>query len=109
VQQPVQAARAGTAEAVEFYRTLAADNPAHTPGLATSLNNLGDRLSQLGRPAEGLPPTDEAVQLRRRLAADNPAHLFKRPTRGGPTPGCPDGGSRSHGVFATLSPAGVSL
>ncbi|MEZ5382633.1 MAG: tetratricopeptide repeat protein [Microthrixaceae bacterium] len=37
-----------------------------------SLNNLGNRLSELGRRTEALEPTQEAVTLYRELAADNP-------------------------------------
>ena len=36
------------------------------------LNNLGIRLSELGRPADALPVTEEAVAIRRELAAASP-------------------------------------
>ncbi|MEZ5382632.1 MAG: tetratricopeptide repeat protein [Microthrixaceae bacterium] len=39
------------------------------------MNNLGARLSELGRRTEALEPTQEAVTLYRELAADNPAYL----------------------------------
>ena len=37
------------------------------------MNNLGIRLSELGRRDEALAPTEEAVDVCRRLAAANPA------------------------------------
>lgn len=40
--------------------------------LATSLNNLGIRLSEVGRPEEALAATGEAAEIRRRLAAARP-------------------------------------
>jgi tetratricopeptide (TPR) repeat protein len=58
---------------VTLYRALAADNMAHQASLAWMLDNLGVRLSQLGRHREALEATQEAVTLRRALAADNPA------------------------------------
>jgi tetratricopeptide (TPR) repeat protein len=66
-----------TEEAVSLYRRLAQANPAaHLPNLATSLSNLGIRLSELGHHDQGLAPTEEAVTLCRRLAQANPAaHL----------------------------------
>jgi tetratricopeptide (TPR) repeat protein len=42
------------------------------PDLAASLNNLGNRLSQLGRPADALPLTAEAVRTYRELTAASP-------------------------------------
>ena len=54
-------------------RDLAAANPdRYRPDLAGSLNNLGIRFSELGRPADALPVTEEAVTIRRDLAAANP-------------------------------------
>jgi hypothetical protein len=50
-----------TAEAATVYRDLAATNPAHLPGLAMALNNLGGCYSGLGHPPEALPPTAEAA------------------------------------------------
>ncbi len=38
-----------------------------------ALNNLGIRLSNLGRREQALQATEEAVELYRRLAAANPA------------------------------------
>jgi len=36
------------------------------------VNNLGEHLDHLGRPAAALPVTEEAVAIRRELAAANP-------------------------------------
>jgi tetratricopeptide (TPR) repeat protein len=44
---------------------------AFDPGLAMSLNNLGNRLSEVGQREEAAAATHEAVQIRRRLAAAN--------------------------------------
>ncbi|MFC8850687.1 tetratricopeptide repeat protein, partial [Micromonospora sp. NPDC057141] len=41
---------------------------AYLPELAGSLNNLGLRLSELGRREEALPPAEEAAAIYRRLA-----------------------------------------
>ncbi|MFF8769123.1 tetratricopeptide repeat protein, partial [Kitasatospora sp. NPDC015120] len=59
------------------YRTLAEANPdAYLPGLASALNNLSNRLGEVGRRAEGLTAVEEAVAIRRTLAEANPdAHL----------------------------------
>ena len=63
-----------SSELVKSDRRLASANPtAYQPDLATSLNNLGNRLSELGRREEALTPTHEAVNLRRVLAKQNPA------------------------------------
>ena len=49
-------------EAVAAYRQLAAARPdAFTPDLATSLNNLSNRLSDLGRREDALAVAEEAV------------------------------------------------
>ena len=37
-----------------------------------ALNNLGNRLSELGRREAALGPAEEAVKIRRKLAAANP-------------------------------------
>ncbi|MEJ2578845.1 MAG: tetratricopeptide repeat protein [Kineosporiaceae bacterium] len=51
----------------------ASDDPA---ALAASLNNLGNRLSEVGRPEDALAPTEEALTIHRSLAKTNPtAHL----------------------------------
>jgi hypothetical protein len=42
------------------------------PNLAMSLNNLSDRLSDLGHQERALEVIQEAVDLRRQLAADHP-------------------------------------
>ncbi|MFP2935041.1 tetratricopeptide repeat protein, partial [Pyxidicoccus sp. 3LG] len=54
-------------------RGFAARNPdAFQPDLASSLNNLGTMLRDLGRREEALTATEEAVQIYRGLAARNP-------------------------------------
>ncbi|HST85549.1 MAG TPA: tetratricopeptide repeat protein, partial [Kineosporiaceae bacterium] len=55
--------------------TLAAENQANLPYLATALNNLGGHYSEVGRRQEAVAPVEEAVQMRRVLAAENPAYL----------------------------------
>ncbi len=68
-EEALQAAQ----EALDIYRRLAQDRPdAFLPYLATSLNNLGNRLSDLGRREEALQAAQEAVAIRRRLAQDRP-------------------------------------
>jgi hypothetical protein len=55
---------------VTIRRTLAQTRPdAFLPDLAKILNNLGIRLSELGRHEEALAATEEAVTIRRTLAA----------------------------------------
>ena len=62
----VEEARASLAEAVEIRRRLAgADPAAHEDELASSLNSLGIRLSDLGRTEEALAATSEVVEIRR--------------------------------------------
>ena len=58
-----QDALAPTEEAVQTYRELAGTNPAFLPDLASALNNLGDRYSEVGRRQDALAPTEEAVQI----------------------------------------------
>jgi hypothetical protein len=49
---------------VELYKELAARNPeAFQPDLVRSLNNLSNRLSELGRHEEALAAKSEAEQL----------------------------------------------
>jgi tetratricopeptide (TPR) repeat protein len=62
-------------EAVATYRKLAATIASFLPDLARSLNNLGNRYSELGRRADALPPTEEAVRIRRELSQSNPVFL----------------------------------
>ncbi|WP_458691371.1 tetratricopeptide repeat protein, partial [Nocardia tengchongensis] len=62
-------------KAVDVYRQLVADDPAHLPALALALNNLGIRLSQARKREEALIPSEEAVAVCRQLAVDDPAHL----------------------------------
>jgi tetratricopeptide (TPR) repeat protein len=53
---------------------LAEANPAaYLPDLASSVNNLGNRLSEVGRREEALVPAEEAVTINRGLAEANPA------------------------------------
>ncbi|MFF2951520.1 tetratricopeptide repeat protein [Kitasatospora sp. NPDC057965] len=55
------------------YRTLATANPdAHLPNLASSLNNLSNRLGEVGQRAEGLAAVEEAVGHYRTVAEANP-------------------------------------
>ena len=46
----------------------------YRPDLALSLDNLGASLSQMGRPADGVPVTEEAIALYRKLVQVHPAH-----------------------------------
>ena len=58
---------------VAVVRALAEDNPHdYLPVLSAALNNLGNRLSYLGRREEALAAAEEAVALRRQLAAARP-------------------------------------
>ncbi|WP_366851062.1 tetratricopeptide repeat protein [Methanothrix sp.] len=67
-------ALASAQEAVEIHRKLARSNPAaFLPDLATSLNNLGNRLSALGRQKEAMASAQEAVDIHRHLAQSNPS------------------------------------
>jgi tetratricopeptide (TPR) repeat protein len=55
------------------YRRLAAQHPdAFRPDLARSLNNMGNRLSALGRREEALQATQESVEILRQLAQQHP-------------------------------------
>ena len=60
-------------EAVQTWRLAAADPRAHEAGLSDSLNNLANRLSDLGRSEEALAAAQEAVKVDGRLARINPA------------------------------------
>ncbi|MFJ8689577.1 tetratricopeptide repeat protein [Micromonospora wenchangensis] len=64
-------------EAVRIRRNLAETNPdVHLPDLATSLNNLGNLLSELGRDEQALTHAEEALRIQRHLAKTNPdTHL----------------------------------
>ncbi len=56
-----------------LYRRLASERPdAFIPDLAGSLNNLANRLSDLGRREDALNAAEEAVSIRRRLASERP-------------------------------------
>ncbi len=66
-------ALAAAQEAVDIRRRLAAARPdAFLPDLASSLNNLGNRLSELGRREQALANAQEATDTYRRLAAARP-------------------------------------
>lgn len=58
-----------------------APSDAFEPDLASSLNNLGIRLSGLGRREEALAATGEAVEIRRRLAVARPDAFEPDPAR----------------------------
>jgi tetratricopeptide (TPR) repeat protein len=61
-------------EAVEIYRRLAQAQPAaFEPALASSLNNLSNRLSDSGDRPGALRAIEEAVEIYRRLAQAQPA------------------------------------
>src|SRR5690606_32290268 len=59
------------------YARMADQEPdAYLPNLAASLNNLSNRLGELGRREEGLAAVQRAINVYERLAAANPdAHL----------------------------------
>ena len=60
-------------EATSLYRTLVEHNPAaHTPDLASSLNNLANHLNNNGQQREALTTAQEAVSISRNLAEHNP-------------------------------------
>ncbi|MFV2199234.1 hypothetical protein, partial [Nocardiopsis sp. LOL_012] len=51
---------AGQAPAADLYRTLAGQAPAaYLPDLAMALNNLANRLAEVGRREEALAPAHE--------------------------------------------------
>ncbi|MEU0245075.1 tetratricopeptide repeat protein, partial [Streptomyces sp. NPDC006235] len=61
-------------EAVRIRRQLTHTNPAaYLPHLATSLNNLANRLAGTGDHQGALEPAHEAVRIRRQLTHTNPA------------------------------------
>jgi len=71
-------ALAAITEAVDLLRELAqAHHLAYTPDLATSLTNMGHRLSETGAHERAFEVTLEAVQLRRRFAEQ--VHAAGRP------------------------------
>ncbi|HRI68216.1 MAG TPA: tetratricopeptide repeat protein [Polyangium sp.] len=70
-------ALAAMQEAVGIYRQLAEGRPgAYLPNLASSLNNLGIRQSDLGQREAALASTQEAVAIRRKLSAQRPETLL---------------------------------
>jgi hypothetical protein len=63
-------------EAVATYRRFADIQPdAFLPGLARSLNNLSNRLSQLGRPDEALAASEDRPAIYRGLVETRPDDL----------------------------------
>ena len=62
-----------TVLAVDGLRARASDDPASIPDLAAWLNNLANRLSDVGQRQEALEVAREAVTHYRQLAQDNPA------------------------------------
>jgi tetratricopeptide (TPR) repeat protein len=73
VFQREEEALAAVQEAVAAYRRLAEVTPdAFLPNLAHSLNNLSNRLSEVGRREEALAAVQEAVAAYRRLAEVTP-------------------------------------
>ena len=61
-------------------RRLAAANPAaYLPDLASSLNNLSNRLAEAGRPRGALAAINEAVELHRAAGRGQPGRLPARP------------------------------
>ena len=63
-------------------KALAKDRPdAFLPDLAMSLNNLGIRLSNLGRREDALKASQEAVDIYRALAKDRPGRLPTQTSR----------------------------
>jgi len=67
-------AAAASRQIVEALRDEIGDVEAHPrlPDLATSLNNLSNRLGELGRREQALAAIEEAVAIRRRLAEARP-------------------------------------
>ena len=64
---------AAATEAADLYPALAAQRPdAFRPDLAASLNNLANRLSELGDREGALAAATEAADLYRALAAQRP-------------------------------------
>ena len=71
-----------TGQAVDHHRQRAAADPdAARPDLATSLNNLSNRLADLGRREDALAAIEEAVDVYRQLAAARPDAFTPRPRR----------------------------
>ena len=68
--------RPSTARRMAIQQKLADDNPAVTDfrsGLADSHNDLGDLLSETGKPAEAEVEFRKAMAIQQKLADDNPA------------------------------------
>jgi len=60
-------------EATDIYRPFASERPDEfLPGLAKSLDNLGNRLSGLGRREDALAAALAATEIYRRLAVEQP-------------------------------------
>ncbi|QTR01275.1 tetratricopeptide repeat protein, partial [Saccharothrix algeriensis] len=59
--------------AVGIFSELAETNPdTHLPNLAMSLNNLANRLAEVGRREQALEPAQRAVGIYSELAETNP-------------------------------------
>jgi tetratricopeptide (TPR) repeat protein len=65
----------GPAGIAALRELVEVDPDAFLPDLASALNNLGIRYSEVGRRQDALAPTEEAVEIYRALAQDNPAFL----------------------------------
>ncbi|MGW2720663.1 tetratricopeptide repeat protein [Streptomyces sp. NPDC001492] len=65
-----------TSRLVEHYRAQAATDPERLPALAASLNNLANRLGELGRHEDGLAAIEEAVAAYRTLTRARPDTYF---------------------------------
>jgi tetratricopeptide (TPR) repeat protein len=65
----------GGAAGIDRLRELSQSNPAFLPDLASALNKLGNRYSELGQRKEALQPTEEAVRIQQELSQSNPALL----------------------------------
>ncbi|APE36263.1 hypothetical protein BOX37_22660 [Nocardia mangyaensis] len=70
-QALAEIATAMTEALVRRYRTDGTP-PETNPALAGSLNNLANRLGDLGRPEDGLAAIEEATRIRRALAQQRP-------------------------------------
>ena len=60
---------------IETLQRLAERDGALRPDVASALNALGIRYSEVGRRADAVEPTERAVKIREALAAENPAFL----------------------------------
>ncbi|MEV0559729.1 tetratricopeptide repeat protein [Dactylosporangium sp. NPDC050588] len=65
-------ALAAAEKALDIRRQLAEADPAHLPGLAELLINLGTFLSEVGKRKEAVPAAHEAIGIFRRLVETDP-------------------------------------